>query len=57
MHACLYFIAPTGHGLKPLDVEFMRRIHKMVKTVIKTIILFIFMMGMMFIVINISVNI
>ena len=31
VHACLYFIAPTGHGLKPLDVEFMRRIHKMVK--------------------------
>ena len=30
VHACLYFIAPTGHGLKPLDVEFMRRIHKMV---------------------------
>ena len=53
MHACLYFIAPTGHGLKPLDVEFMRRIHKMVKT----IILFIFMMGMMFIVLNILVNI
>ena len=27
VHACLYFIAPTGHGLKPLDIEFMRRIH------------------------------
>ena len=25
VHACLYFIAPSGHGLKPLDVEFMRR--------------------------------
>jgi len=27
VHACLYFIAPSGHGLKPLDVEFMRRLH------------------------------
>ncbi|WAR13075.1 SEPT7-like protein [Mya arenaria] len=27
VHCCLYFIAPTGHGLKPLDVEFMRRLH------------------------------
>ena len=27
VHACLYFIAPTGHGLKPLDIDFMRRIH------------------------------
>ena len=25
VHACLYFIAPSGHGLKPLDAEFMRR--------------------------------
>ena len=27
VHACLYFIAPSGHGLKPLDVEFMQRLH------------------------------
>ena len=27
VHACLYFIAPSGHGLKPLDVEFMKRLH------------------------------
>ncbi len=27
VHACLYFIAPTGHGLKPLDVEYMQRLH------------------------------
>ena len=33
VHACLYFIAPTGHGLKPLDVEFMRRIHKLVNII------------------------
>ena len=24
VHACLYFISPVGHGLKPLDIEFMR---------------------------------
>nr|CAD7260568.1 unnamed protein product [Timema shepardi] len=27
VHCCLYFIAPSGHGLKPLDVEFMQRLH------------------------------
>jgi hypothetical protein len=27
VHACLYFIAPTGHGLKPLDIQCMKRIH------------------------------
>lgn len=26
VHCCLYFIAPNGHGLKPLDVEFMQRL-------------------------------
>ncbi|KAI8818436.1 Septin-domain-containing protein [Fimicolochytrium jonesii] len=26
VHACLYFIAPTGHSLKPLDIEFMRHL-------------------------------
>ena len=26
VHACLYFIAPSGHGLKALDVEFMKRL-------------------------------
>lgn len=24
MHGCLYSIAPSGRGLKPLDVEFMQ---------------------------------
>jgi len=33
VHACLYFIAPTGHGLKPLDVEVMRRIHDKVNII------------------------
>ena len=33
VHACLYFIAPTGHGLKPLDVQCMQRIHKKVNII------------------------
>ncbi|CAG0878936.1 unnamed protein product [Darwinula stevensoni] len=33
VHCCLYFIAPTGHGLKPLDVEFMKRLHEKVNLV------------------------
>jgi len=33
VHACLYFIAPTGHGLKPLDIDFMRRIHNKVNII------------------------
>lgn len=27
IHACLYFIEPTGHCLKPLDLEFCRQVH------------------------------
>ncbi|KAG8146301.1 hypothetical protein E2320_012662 [Naja naja] len=27
VHCCFYFISPFGHGLKPLDVEFMKAIH------------------------------
>ena len=26
VHACLYFISPTGHGLKHLDIEFMQQL-------------------------------
>ena len=26
VHACLYFIRPTGHSLKPLDLEIMKRL-------------------------------
>lgn len=26
VHCCLYFIQPSGHGLKPLDIEFMQRL-------------------------------
>ena len=33
VHACLYFIAPTGHTLKPLDIEFMQRIHQRVNII------------------------
>lgn len=33
VHCCLYFIAPSGHGLKPLDIEFMKRLHDKVNIV------------------------
>ncbi|CAH3194965.1 unnamed protein product [Porites evermanni] len=33
VHCCLYFIAPTGHCLKPLDIEFMKRLHNKVNIV------------------------
>lgn len=33
VHCCVYFIAPTGHHLKPLDVEFMKRLHNYVNIV------------------------
>uniref|UniRef100_A0A915IGG9 Septin-type G domain-containing protein n=1 Tax=Romanomermis culicivorax TaxID=13658 RepID=A0A915IGG9_ROMCU len=33
VHCCLYFIAPTGHGLKPLDIEFMKRLHDRVNII------------------------
>ena len=26
VHACLYFIRPTGHSLKPLDIEVMKKL-------------------------------
>ncbi|KAI8615457.1 Septin-domain-containing protein [Chytriomyces sp. MP71] len=26
VHACIYFIAPTGHSLRPLDVTFMKEL-------------------------------
>lgn len=26
VHACLYFIAPTAHGLKAIDIEFMKKL-------------------------------
>ncbi|XP_027897650.1 neuronal-specific septin-3-like isoform X3 [Xiphophorus couchianus] len=33
IHCCIYFIPPTGHCLRPLDVEFMRRLSKVVNIV------------------------
>ena len=33
VHACVYFIQPTGHALKPLDVEVMRRLHTKVNLI------------------------
>ncbi|XP_022257169.1 septin-7-like [Limulus polyphemus] len=33
VHCCLYFISP-GHGLKPLDIEFMRRLHEKVNIIL-----------------------
>jgi len=33
VHVVLYFVAPTGHHLKPLDIEFMRRLDKICNVV------------------------
>ncbi|GAB5589095.1 Cell division control protein 3 [Umbelopsis nana] len=33
IHACIYFIAPTGHALKQVDIEFMRRLHTRVNLI------------------------
>ncbi|XP_064318207.1 septin-12 isoform X4 [Phalacrocorax carbo] len=33
IHACVYFIPPTGHWLRPLDLEFMQRLSKIVNVV------------------------
>lgn len=33
IHCCFYFISPYGHGLKPLDLEFMRQLHTKVNIV------------------------
>ncbi|CED85121.1 cell division control gtp binding protein [Phaffia rhodozyma] len=33
VHACLYFLQPTGHSLKPIDIEFMRRLHQKVNLI------------------------
>uniref|UniRef100_A0A8C2UL66 Septin n=1 Tax=Chinchilla lanigera TaxID=34839 RepID=A0A8C2UL66_CHILA len=30
---CLYFIAPSGHGLKPLDIELMKLLHEKVNII------------------------
>ncbi|KAL1129810.1 hypothetical protein AAG570_012754 [Ranatra chinensis] len=33
VHCCFYFISPFGHGLKPLDIEFMKQLHNKVNIV------------------------
>ncbi|KAJ6655784.1 hypothetical protein lerEdw1_004837 [Lerista edwardsae] len=33
VHCCLYFISPFGHGLRPLDIEFMKALHQRVNIV------------------------
>ena len=33
IHAVVYFIQPTGHSLKPLDIEVMRRLHNKVNLI------------------------
>ncbi|CAG9853745.1 unnamed protein product [Phyllotreta striolata] len=33
VHCCFYFISPFGHGLKPLDIEFMKKLHNKVNIV------------------------
>lgn len=33
VHVCLYFIAPSGHGLKPIDVECMLKLHDKVNII------------------------
>jgi len=33
VHACVYFVEPTGHSLKPLDIEVMRRLHTKVNLI------------------------
>lgn len=33
IHACLYFIEPTGHSLKPLDIAFMKEVHQKVNLI------------------------
>lgn len=33
VHCCFYFISPIGHGLKPIDVAFMKAVHHKVNIV------------------------
>ncbi|XP_072909766.1 septin-5-like isoform X3 [Hemitrygon akajei] len=33
VHCCLYFVSPFGHGLRPLDVEFMKAVQDKVNIV------------------------
>ncbi|KAI4895967.1 hypothetical protein NFI96_021784 [Prochilodus magdalenae] len=33
VHCCIYFVPPTGHCLRPIDIEFMRHLSKVVNIV------------------------
>nr|XP_014354559.1 PREDICTED: neuronal-specific septin-3-like [Latimeria chalumnae] len=33
VHCCLYFISPTGHSLRPLDLVFMKHLNKVVNII------------------------
>lgn len=33
VHCCFYFISPYGHGLKPLDIDFMKQLSNKVNIV------------------------
>ncbi|KAH9511085.1 Septin 4, variant 7 [Dermatophagoides farinae] len=33
VHCCLYFIAPSGHSLKPIDIQFMLHLHDKVNII------------------------
>uniref|UniRef100_UPI00358F4B66 septin-7-like isoform X1 n=1 Tax=Myxine glutinosa TaxID=7769 RepID=UPI00358F4B66 len=33
VHCCLYFLSPTGHGLKAIDIEFMKQLHERVNII------------------------
>ena len=33
VNACIYFIQPTGHSLRQIDIEFMRRLHTKVNLI------------------------
>uniref|UniRef100_A0A2S2PUK1 Septin n=1 Tax=Schizaphis graminum TaxID=13262 RepID=A0A2S2PUK1_SCHGA len=33
VHCCFYFVSPFGHGLKPLDIELMKKLHNKVNIV------------------------
>lgn len=33
VHACIYFIQPTGHSLKPIDIKFMTELHEKVNLI------------------------
>lgn len=34
VHCCLYFVPPYGHGLRQMDIDFLRRLHKKVNVVL-----------------------